>query len=90
MEGVVLSLARLAGVVNSQQQPERATRLLGAATALIYATPVTLDTSDRHDYDRIVANVQAQQDEVACATAWAEGRAMPLAQAIVYALELPH
>ena len=69
------------------RQPERAARLLGAATALLDAMHYTLDTSDRLDYDRIVANVQAQLDEVSYVTAWAEGRAMTVEQAIAYALE---
>jgi len=78
----------LAGVASVRQQSERAACLLGAA-ALLDATHLTLDTTDRRDYSRIVANLQAQLDEVTFATIWAEGRAMALAQVIAYALELP-
>ena len=60
---------------------------LGAATALLDATHLTLDTTDRRDYDRIVAKVRDELDEASFATAWAEGRTMPIAQAIAYALE---
>jgi tetratricopeptide (TPR) repeat protein len=87
--GTILCLVGLAGVASVRRQPECAAHLLGAATALLDATHLTLDTTDRRDYDRIVANVQAQLDEATFATAWAEGRAMPIAQAIAYALELP-
>jgi hypothetical protein len=69
------------------RQPERAARLLGAATALLDAMHSTLNPADRLDYERIVANVQAQLDEASYTTAWAEGRAMTAEQAIAYALE---
>jgi predicted ATPase/class 3 adenylate cyclase len=80
-------LVGLGGVADLRRQPERAARLLGAAAALLDAMPATLDPADHLDYERIVANVQAQLDETSYATAWAEGRAMTLEQAIAYALE---
>jgi predicted ATPase/class 3 adenylate cyclase/DNA-binding CsgD family transcriptional regulator len=85
--GMILGLVGLAGVASVRRQLQRAARLLGAATALLDATRATLDTTDRRDYDRIVANVRDQLDEASFATAWAAGQAMPIAQAIVYALE---
>jgi predicted ATPase/DNA-binding CsgD family transcriptional regulator len=86
---MILSLVGLAGVACARQQLERATRLLGAATALLDATHATLDTTDRRDYDRIMVKVRDQLDEASFAAAWAEGRAMPIKQAIAYALDQP-
>jgi hypothetical protein len=84
--GIPNGLVGLGGVA-SVRQPERAARLLGAATALLDAMRSTLDPADRLDYDRITANVQAQLDEATYAAAWAEGRAMTVEQAIACALE---
>ncbi len=42
---------------------------------------------DRADHDDIVATARAQIDEASFEAAWAAGRAMPLEQAIAYALE---
>ena len=41
----------------------------------------------RADYERRVAAVRARLGEAAFATVWAEGRAMPVEQAIAFALE---
>jgi DNA-binding CsgD family transcriptional regulator/tetratricopeptide (TPR) repeat protein len=84
---MILGLVGFAGVASVRLQPKRAARLLGAATALLDAIHDTLDTADRRDFDRTVAKVRDQLDEASFATAWAEGRAMPIAQAIAYALE---
>jgi predicted ATPase/class 3 adenylate cyclase/DNA-binding CsgD family transcriptional regulator len=84
---MILGLVGLAGVANLRQQPVRAARLLGAATALLDATQVRLDATDRREYERIVANVRDQHDEASFAMAWADGRAMPIASAIAEALE---
>ncbi|MBI3536834.1 MAG: hypothetical protein HY070_04655 [Chloroflexi bacterium] len=46
-----------------------------------------MQTTDRVDYEYIVASLRAQLDEVAFVKAWAEGRAMTMEQAIEYALE---
>jgi ATP/maltotriose-dependent transcriptional regulator MalT len=85
--GMIPGLVGFAGVAKARQQPERAARLVGAATVFLDTTRVTLDSANRRDYDRIVADVRAMLDEAACATAWAEGRAMAIMQAVAYALE---
>jgi predicted ATPase/class 3 adenylate cyclase len=65
----------------------RAVRLLGAADALRRALgrPITRELRKGRDEDRAVARAALGQD--AFETAWAEGRAMILEQAIAYALE---
>ncbi|NTU82494.1 MAG: LuxR family transcriptional regulator, partial [Chloroflexales bacterium] len=85
--GTILCLVGLGGVAIARQQPERAARLLGAAAALLDATQVALDTIGRRDYDRLVARLQNQADQASVATAWAEGRALSIAQASAQALE---
>jgi hypothetical protein len=85
--GMPNGLVGLGGVANLRRQPERAVRLLGAATVLLDAMHSTLEPADRLDYEHIVANVQALLDEATYATAWAEGCAMTIEQAIAYALE---
>jgi hypothetical protein len=45
-----------------------------------------IDNLDRINSDRIVPIVRAQLGESAFAAAWAAGRALPLEQAITYAL----
>lgn len=71
----------------SQRQPERAAQLLGA-TEYLYETTGTRPTlADRAVRDRAVANARAALGEESFTAALAKGRAMPLEQAIAYALE---
>ncbi len=83
--GVAQCLERLGGIAASAA-PQRAARLLGAAEALREAIGVPLPTYDRADYDRAAEGARAAVTEPVFATAWAEGRAMTLEQAIEYAL----
>ncbi len=87
---IAQALAGLAGVVVSQKQrPESgqvAARLLGATDALLKTSGVVLEPADRADYDRKIEHTRAQLDEGAFAMAWDEGKAMPLNEAIAYAL----
>jgi predicted ATPase/Tfp pilus assembly protein PilF len=84
--GTAYSLEGLAAVAGTQGQPERAARLFGAAEALREAIGAPLPPSDRTEHDRHVATARAALDEAAFAAAWAEGRALPLEQAIALAL----
>ncbi len=71
----------------AQRQAERAARLLGAAEALREAIDAPLPPSERASHDSDIAGVRAALGEEAFATAWAQGRAMTLEQAIEYALK---
>jgi non-specific serine/threonine protein kinase len=62
----------------------RAARLFGAAEALIGT-----DAIDPAEHDRCVAAVRAALGEAVAKRAWAEGRAMPLEDALAYALADP-
>jgi predicted ATPase/class 3 adenylate cyclase len=85
--GVTAScLAGLAAAATAEH-PERAARLLGSADALLEATGTCMEPADRPDYEQFSARVRAALDEAAFAAAWAQGRALPLEQAIAEALE---
>jgi predicted ATPase/DNA-binding SARP family transcriptional activator len=84
--GLAVGLSGLAGVSGGQGQLERAARLFGAEEALREAIHSALPPAVRADHERALASVRAQMDEATFATAWAEGRAMTLEQAVAYAL----
>jgi hypothetical protein len=86
--GLAHTLAGLAGVAGAQGQSVQAARLFGAAEVLLDTIKAFLEPFDRAAYDRHVAAVHASMDEAAFETAWAEGRVMPLDQAIAEALRL--
>jgi hypothetical protein len=85
--GVAYGLAGLAGVAATEGHPVRAARLFGAAEELFRTLSQKMQPVDQAEFDRNVTAARAQLDEAAFATAWAEGRAMSLPQAIEYALE---
>jgi predicted ATPase/DNA-binding NarL/FixJ family response regulator len=77
----------LAGIW-ARKQPDRAAQLLGSAEAILEAVNSRLETSDQIDYDRNLAAIRAQLDDVAFEKALAEGRAMPMEEAIDLALDI--
>jgi predicted ATPase/DNA-binding SARP family transcriptional activator len=79
-------LEELAAVVVAQGHAEEAARLFGAAEALREAIQSPMAPNERADYDREVASVRALLTEAAFDAAWAEGRAMLLAQILAWAL----
>jgi tetratricopeptide (TPR) repeat protein len=85
--GTALALAGLAGDRSAAHQPERAARLLGAATAPLEARGLHFSLADRMEYDLIMDSTRAQLDEATFEAAWAEGYGMGLEQAIAMALE---
>ena len=86
-QSIASSLAALAAVAVAQGQPTRAARLWGTAEAVRDAIGTSLAPADRADYERTVAAACAGLDEAVWAAAWAEGRGMPLEEAIATALE---
>jgi tetratricopeptide (TPR) repeat protein len=77
----------LAGVLAAGGAGDIEARLWGAASAVGVAEGWPLPPVARASYDCDVAAASAQLGETAFAAAWAEGQAMPLEQAIAYALE---
>jgi predicted ATPase/DNA-binding CsgD family transcriptional regulator len=74
-------LAGLAGVALAQEQPERAARLLGAVEAARETSGVARITHALLA-DRITTAVRSRLGETAFTTAFAAGRALPLAEAL--------
>jgi predicted ATPase/DNA-binding CsgD family transcriptional regulator/DNA-binding XRE family transcriptional regulator len=81
-------LAGLATVARMLHWPERAARLLGAATAYFDSLNHHLELVDRPNYDHTLATVRAQLPAPAFDAAWSEGQAMTMEQAISEALEV--
>jgi non-specific serine/threonine protein kinase len=80
-------LSALAGAAVALGHPGRAARLSGAAEALYERQGFEPQAGDKPEFDRYQAAAREQLDEVTFETAWAEGRAMNLDEAISYALE---
>jgi non-specific serine/threonine protein kinase len=76
----------LGDVACVEQQYERAARLLGAANQLGEALGLRAKPPDQECHDHYTVSTRARLGESAFSSAWAEGRAMTLEQAIEYAL----
>ena len=87
-EPIAFNLEGLAGAVALQGALAWAVRLWGAAEVLREAIGVPMPLVHRAEYEHSVAAARAQLGEEAFATAWAEGRAMPLEQAITDVLKM--
>ncbi|MBI4497726.1 MAG: tetratricopeptide repeat protein [Chloroflexi bacterium] len=79
---IALCLEELAGVAMAEGQPEQATRLLGAASALREATGAVMPVSARVQTDRLLAAARTALGEARCAAALAQGRTLTLDQII--------
>jgi tetratricopeptide (TPR) repeat protein len=85
--GIASCVGDLALVAEAEREPMRAATLLGAAKGVQEAFGVHMRRFEAQDYDRSVAAVRAVLGEKTFAAAWAAGRAMPLEEAVAYALE---
>lgn len=85
--GVAMNLEDLARVAGVRGRPNGMVRLLGAAHALRAASGVSLAALDRNAHERAVAAGRARLDEATFASAWIEGAALTLEQAIALAAE---
>ena len=65
---------------------ERAARLLGAAAVLRERLGTPLAPSERDEHERWVRIARAELEAITFETVWAEGLAMPLEQAMNYAM----
>lgn len=84
---MALSLEAFAGLAVAEHEPQRAARLLGAADGLREALGTPRPPIERVDYEQKVTALLAALGDGAFATAHAEGRALPLEQAVDEALE---
>jgi tetratricopeptide (TPR) repeat protein len=79
-------LAGLAGVAAVDARPTRAARLFGAAHAQLAAIGAHWDPADGVAHDRNLAFVRAHLPPDAFRTAWEEGQALSLDEAITFAI----
>ena len=84
-----LHLVGLASLAVAEHQSQQAARLFGAAECLFdLRKELDSDPYRRTVYERDMATIRAQLGEEAFAAAWAQGRTMPLEQAIDEALKM--
>ncbi|HQR11914.1 MAG TPA: tetratricopeptide repeat protein [Casimicrobiaceae bacterium] len=85
--GMVYSLEGLADVASDLAEPRRAARLWGVAESQREEIGAPMPPSDRRHHDGQVAIARATLgNDIAFDREWQEGRAMPLEQAVEYAL----
>lgn len=84
--GMAECLEHLAAAAADQSHLERAARLWGCAEVLRHSIGTPLSPADRIQYTRDVGAARARLDPAAWNAAWTEGGAMPLDEAIGYAL----
>jgi predicted ATPase/transcriptional regulator with XRE-family HTH domain len=84
---IIQKIEGIAEIALIRAQTERAARLFGAAALLRRTLQAPLTPSDRAHYDHTITTIRAQLGERAFATAWVEGHALTLEQAIAEALE---
>ncbi|HSH82057.1 MAG TPA: tetratricopeptide repeat protein [Herpetosiphonaceae bacterium] len=80
-------LESLAIIAAAQDRRRRAARLFGAAEALRETIGSSMTALERSEYVKAITRARAQMDESGWSAAWAEGRALPLDQAVAFALE---
>ena len=83
---IAYSLNDLAQVATVCRQPARAARLFGAAEALLESSGEILFPLSRLENERFLEILRPQLDEATWTACWSEGRAMPLKDAVAYAL----
>ncbi|HTP08606.1 MAG TPA: tetratricopeptide repeat protein [Anaerolineae bacterium] len=88
-DGIAATFIRLASIQLAQGHVERASRLLAMSEKLLETIDARMPPDAQAEYNEIVSRVRAQSAEHAFAMLWAEGRALPLADAIAYALSEP-
>jgi tetratricopeptide (TPR) repeat protein len=83
---IAWSFQDLGAVARHRGEYEVAARLLGAASALREAIGAPLPSADRAAYEDNLAALRANLSDAAFSVAWEQGKAMPLEEAIQYAL----
>ncbi|HET9909753.1 MAG TPA: adenylate/guanylate cyclase domain-containing protein [Anaerolineales bacterium] len=69
-------------IAKAQEQPERATILLGAAETLRELINIDMSPMERIEYNREVEDLKANMNEKDFSSAWSKGRSMTMEQAI--------
>ncbi len=96
-QDVARCLAGLAELARAARRPERAARLCGATQALLKSLDTRLEVADQDRHERIptatqadfehhVATLRAELGDQTFKTAWMEGQAMTLDEAVAFAM----
>jgi predicted ATPase/DNA-binding CsgD family transcriptional regulator len=85
--GIAGTLAGIAGVANRRGQSERAARLLGAAWGVAESLGVRFQAHHVHA-ERVLAATRSQLDDETFDSAWIEGQALSIEQAVAEARRL--
>jgi predicted ATPase/DNA-binding XRE family transcriptional regulator len=87
--GLARAVSGCALIAAATGAAQRATRLLGAATALRPGLPSYLIPAERAAYEQTLRTVRTSLGEAAFAAAWDGGQALPVEQALALAQEPP-
>jgi predicted ATPase len=85
--GIANCLFGLAGTAGSQGLAQRAAQLFGSAQAILNSTGIVLEPADQMEYEQNLAASKRKLDPAEWQTFWSKGEAMPVEEAIAYALE---
>lgn len=78
----------LAGAAGSQGLAQRAAQLFGSAEAILNSTGSGLEPADQMEYQQNLSDCKSKMDLSTWQTFWSRGEAMPMEEAIAYALEV--
>ena len=84
--GSAWCLERLAAVAMAQGQTKKAARLFGAGAALRASIRSVIDPADQPAYKSKISSLRRELGKERFTSTWNEGRALPLEQAVAYAL----
>ena len=84
---MAMCLAGFAGVAGAERKAERAARIFGSAEKILRSLNATQQPTDRADYELDLAATRSQSGNPAWESAWQQGLAMSMEEAIAYALE---
>jgi non-specific serine/threonine protein kinase len=87
--GIAECLEGLATIAGRERDYPRAARLAGAADALRHEIGVPLAPAARARYEIALRDIAAHSAPDMWHAGWTDGQAMPLAQAVAYACEVP-
>jgi tetratricopeptide (TPR) repeat protein len=85
--GMCSALERLARLALAEGRPVRAVRIYGAVSVLRETVPVHPYELGRPDHDQALSAARSALGEAAFGSAWADGRALTLADVLGYARE---
>lgn len=77
-------MEKLAEIALIHKDDGRAARVLGTAVALRASANSVIDSTDKPEYERMIAKIRMRLSEDVYNAVWAEGQAMSLDQLIAF------